>query len=592
MRSPAEIRFRLAQEAGNAWAFCFPPEFPNGEEQPRLAVLPAPEAVAAALRGTPWAQRLVEIAEGILAHRFTLLGYTVDMGRDVHWRRDPIHGVESELSYFRLLPYLDAARVGDHKIIWELNRHQHLVTLAQAWTLTGRAEFRDELACLLESWFGQNPYGRGINWVSALEVAFRALSWIWIDHLAGSSLTPELRSQLRRGLYQSAHHLERNLSIYFSPNTHLLGEALALVALGDYFRELRQGRSWAALGCMHMERQLRVQIRADGTHFEQSTYYHVYALDMLLFYGVLKGGLSKELRERCHAMAEYLWALLGPSGEIPCLGDDDAGRFFHPWGNRRAFGRATLATAAVLLDTKCPWPCEADELSEIAAWWLAPHVVECARLGKSWQGARLFADAGVAVVAQGSEHSVVDTRAFGWARAGHGHAHALAIVHRSGDREILIDPGTYTYVGEPAWRDRFRGTAAHNTVRVDGLDQATPAGPFAWRNLPETGVLAWNADAPSLKAFCRYRGITQTREIHWVAPGKILIVDDLDEPAGGSGPHKVEQFWHLGDAAAADLLHFLPSTEVNTVADAWNSPVYGAKFQRPFFASIEAEHSR
>ncbi len=86
--------------------------------------------------GTPSAERLIEIAEGILAHRFILLGSTVDTGREVRWRRDPIHGVESELSYFRLLPYLDAARVGDHKIIWELNRHQHLVTLAQAWTLT------------------------------------------------------------------------------------------------------------------------------------------------------------------------------------------------------------------------------------------------------------------------------------------------------------------------------------------------------------------------------------------------------------------------------------------------------------------------
>lgn len=539
-------------------------------------MLPAPEAVATALRGTPSAERLIEIAEGILAHRFTLIGYTIDTGRDVHWRRDPIHGVESELPYFRLLPYLDAVRVGDHKIIWELNRHQHLVTLAQAWTLTGRAEFHDELARLLESWFEQNPYGRGINWVSALEVAFRALSWIWIDHLAGSAFVPELQTRLRRGLYQSACHLERNLSVYFSANTHLLGEALALVALGDYFGALEGGKSWAALGRRHVEQQFRVQIRADGSHFEQSTYYHVYALDMLLFYGVLNRGLSREVTEKLHAMADYLWALLGPAGEIPCLGDDDGGRFFHPWGNRRAFGRATLASAAVLLnEPECAWTCEADDLSEFAAWWLGPQVFEGARPGKPWEGARLFKDAGVAVVAHGAEHTVVDTRAFGWAHAGHGHAHALAIVHRSGDREILIDPGTYTYVGEPRWRDRFRGTHAHNTIRVDGLDQAKPAGPFAWRDLPETGVIAWNLDAPSLKAFCRYRGLTHTREIRWIAPGKLLIVDDL---TGDNAAHHVEQFWHLGDEAPRGLLHFFPQAEINEVPDAWNSPVYGVKF--------------
>jgi len=587
MRSPAEIRFRLAQETGNAVAFCFPPKLPPLPASPGIKPFPPPEAVAGALRGTPWAQSLIEIAEGILAHRFPLLGYSIDTGRDVRWRRDPVHNIESEPSYFRLLPYLDASRVGDHKIVWELNRHQHLVTLAQAWTFTGRAEFREELARLLDSWFEQNPYGRGINWASALEVAFRALSWMWIDHLAGGALPADLRTQLRRGLYQSACYLERNLSLYFSPNTHLLGEALALAAVGDYFAALPRGRRWAALGRRVMEQQLRAQIRADGSHFEQSTYYHVYALDMFLFYATLSGGALAEpsgalaeLSNALRKLAEYLWALLGPTGEIPYLGDDDGGRLFHPWGNRRAFGRGTLALAAVLLDEPA-WPCDPNALADMAVWWLGPRVLERARPGwRAFQGARLFANARVAVVAQDGEHSVVDTRAFGWARAGHAHAHALAIVHRSGAREILIDPGTYTYVGEPRWRDRFRGTAAHNTVRVDGLDQATPAGPFAWRDLPETGVLAWNAEAPYLKAFCRYRGVTHTRRIthtrtiRWIAPGRILIVDDLEGPPG---VHLVEQFWHLGDAAARDLLHFPPSAEVSLVPDSWTSPVFGAK---------------
>ncbi len=47
---------------------------------------------------------------------------------------------------------------------------------------------------------------------------------------------------------------------------------------------------------------------------------------------------------------------------------------------------------------------------------------------------------------------------------------------RSVLEEILVDAGTYTYV-EPQWRDWFRATAAHNTVRIDGRDQAVAAGP-------------------------------------------------------------------------------------------------------------------
>src|SRR5204862_2574262 len=126
--------------------------------------------------------------------------------------------------YFRTIPYLDVARAGDHKIIWELNRHQHLVLLDQAHLLTGRADFLSEIEEQLDSWFEANRFQRGINWASALEVAFRSLSWMWVDHLVGARMRPEARRRLREGLYRHALHLETNSSVYFSPNTHLLGE--------------------------------------------------------------------------------------------------------------------------------------------------------------------------------------------------------------------------------------------------------------------------------------------------------------------------------------------------------------------------------
>ena len=67
----------------------------------------------------------------------------------------------------------------------------------------------------------------------------------------------------------------------------------------------------------------------------------------------------------------------------------------------------------------------------------------------------------------------MDAGPFGALHSGHSHSDTLSIIVRSGDEEILIDPGTYTYTGEPEWRDWFRGSSAHNTIRIDGLDQAT-----------------------------------------------------------------------------------------------------------------------
>ena len=89
---------------------------------------------------------------------------------------------------------------------------------------------------------------------------------------------------------------------------------------------------------------------------------------------------------------------------------------------------------------------------------------------------------------------IADTGPFGPGTAGHSHADTLSLVLRrcapnDGQmiEQILIDPGTYTYVADPLWRDRFRGTAAHNTLRIDGLDQAIPRGPFAWQSRPGGG---------------------------------------------------------------------------------------------------------
>src|SRR5262249_50989320 len=150
-----------------------------------------------------------------------------------------------------------ASRVGDHKVIWELNRHQHLVVLAQAFRLTGRREFVEEIEIQLHSWLDSNPYLRGINWASALEVAYRALSWIWVYHLVGVELQPGIRRSTLRGLYWHAKYLENNLSIYFSPNTHLLGEAVALHAIGALFPEWPGAAEWESAGGALVDEQLR-----------------------------------------------------------------------------------------------------------------------------------------------------------------------------------------------------------------------------------------------------------------------------------------------------------------------------------------------
>ena len=574
LRTSREIAFRLKQEATNLFLYLRPPRvrLPAGFT-PRLR-LPDPKEIAGKLRDSAFASEVIAVAEQVRRHRFPIFGLTIDAGPNIHWRRDDTSGIETGLEYFRKIPYLNASRAGDHKTIWELNRHQHLVILAQAWLFTGDRTNLDEIQAQLTSWLKENPYLRGINWASALEVAFRALSWIWIYHLAGAEMPEEFRIEWLKQLYNHGVHLEHNLSFYFSPNTHLLGEALALHAVGLFFEGLPKAARWEQFGGRVMREQMERQARADGSHFEQSTYYHCYAVDMFLFHAILAKP-DRSYMEKLEQMAAYLHAVLGPSRTMPLIGDDDGGRLFHPYGGRERFGRATIATASIVLDHH-DWQWDLSDVHPQAAWWLGAGALQPRVREGKWES-RLFSDAGVAVMMARDTRVIVDAGPFGPWGAGHSHADTLSIVVRSGDEEILIDPGTFTYVGDAKWRNWFRGTGAHNTVRVDGLDQATAVGPFRWHDQPVVTILNWktNAQRDLIEAECRYSGFMHRRTVEFQKPHTILISDEIDGPPG---EHTIEQLWHLGSEEARKRLVLPEGAEM---LESWRSTAFGEKHPGP-----------
>ena len=530
MRSYREIKFRLRQELTNLRLLAHPPRLPQALPPPILAPLPAILV--------PDADEIARLAEEIRHHQLPLFDRRLDFSSPIPWRRDAISGLETPKKYFRRIPYLDSKKAGDHKIIWELNRHQHIVVLAQA----GDEASWQELLSELDTWLDQNPFQRGINWVSALEVAFRALSWIQIYQIAGNRMQPEFRRRFLEALYRHGCHIHANLSIYFSPNTHLLGEAVVLHALGTLFPDFPEARSWVESGREWVRHEYGRQVRPDGSHFEQSSYYHVYALDMFLFHAQLAGASEKD-RAILGRMASFLEALLGPNGELPFLGDDDGGRLFHPYGPRSLFGRDTLHAANAFLGR-----------------------------ATGERESRLFEDAGIAVMESGDRHILIDAGPFGPGSAGHSHSDTLNIVVRSGREWLLIDPGTFTYIGDPEWRALFRGTSSHNSVRVAGRDQAIQAGPFRWTNPPRVRVLEWSTSSArdTLVAECEYFGFIHRRRVVFEKPSRVVVTDDITGPPG---QHALEQFWHLGSTGAIRHL----AVEGGVVREAWRSDCFGSK---------------
>ena len=584
--------------------------FPAGEGRGRATLLrqSLPDEASA----------ILSEASDICGHRFRLLGYeNLDFGHEIDWHFDPVHKKRASNKPWFKIRFLEFSEVGDHKIIWELNRHQHLVTLAKAWLFSGDETYVRELISQWDHWQQANPYPLGINWGSSLEVALRSLSWMWVDHLLADC--PSLPSDFRRGLWQAlalhGRHIERFLSTYFSPNTHLLGEAVALFYLGTLYPQIPGASRWQQTGWNIIIHEAERQVRPDGVYFEQALYYHVYALDFLLYARLLAtrngAAIPANLDHVIHKMLDVLQAL-SQAGPPANFGDSDAGRVFNPRRNRPQHMTDPLAIGALLYGRN---DLAAACLTEESIWLFGQQAIAqlpfAPRLliQRSSQG---FTSGGVYVLTSAEpvvQQMTIDAGPQGAGRCGHGHADALSICLTMDGRNWLIDPGMDCYISEnPADRNLLRGTEAHNTLRVDGLDQAAPEGPFAWTSIPATQVEYWITGqsfgffSGSHDGYARLQDpVTHRRfvlRLNVNHDTSFWLIRDL---VLGRQEHDLQVVWHLApDLAVAEPLRrlFIASPKTinghgtgfslaiavptdrrwkTEIASGWNSPAYGRK---------------
>lgn len=506
-------------------------------------------------------EQILVRAENICAHHFDLLGYKdLDYGAEIDWHCDIVHGKHAPRRPWFKIRYLDFEEVGDSKVTWELNRHQHFVTLAKAFQLTGEARFAREIFVQWKHWHQQNPYPIGLNWASSLEVALRTLSWIWTFFLLrGSELfTPGMRAEWLAALALNARHIENYLSTYFSPNTHLLGEVLALFSVGVLFPRFGSAARWRRRGWDILGQECARQVRGDGFYFEQSTYYHVYALDMFLHARILAElnavPVSANFDATLQRMLDAL-LLLGRGGVAPNFGDDDGGRLFAPERNRAEHMLDPLATGAILYQ-RGDFKYLAGNPREETLWLLGRNGLarwDALSLTQPAGASIGLPDAGFYMLAdeEGGRQLVIDAGPLGSASGGHGHADALSIVLVSKGRSLLIDTGTSAYVDPSGERARLRGTAAHNTLQIDALDQAPSAGPFAWKSQPRVVVEKWITGREFNLFGATHDGYAPLMHQRWVfhRKGCFWLVRDLVE---GEGRHRLNISWHLGSSLLPD----------------------------------------
>lgn len=521
----------------------------------------------------------VRAADRLLAGRMTIFDREYAFNGVPDWNRDPKTGRQAPLVFGKTLDYRSAEIVGDIKYLWEPNRHLHLVTLAQAYRLTGERQYVTGLRQLLESWLEQCPYLLGPNWTSSLELGIRLINWSVIWQLLGgaeSALFDDVpgrgfRHRWLNSIYQHMHFIAGHRSRFSSANNHLIGELAGLYIAATTWPYWRRTSNWRLRAHKLLVTEALRQNAADGVNREQAIAYQQFVFDFLLL-AALAGRRSgdefpPEYWLRLEQMLEFIAALMDTAGNVPMIGDADDGFVVSLSGDQHVDPfRSLLATGAALF-RRGDFKAKASAFDDKSRWLLGNDGEErFSQLPSEAPTQRLrrqFPHGGYYILGGDLETTtevriVADAGPLGWqAIAAHGHADALAFTLTVGGIPFLIDPGTYAYHTEREWRHYFRSTAAHNTLRVDGMDQSVSGGNFMWVKHGNARCEQWRTTDVQDVFVGVHDGyqrlpdpVRHQRKLVYDKSARRLDIVDTVECAAA---HQAERCWHFADDVAVAM---------------------------------------
>ncbi|MFF2514745.1 alginate lyase family protein [Streptomyces sp. NPDC058086] len=557
---PQEVAGRVGDAVRRRRWRSAPPDCPSVTGARFTAVLPAGTIAAMAPDA---AKRLVAEADRLMDGHAEFFGVDRDDLADPDWSYDPKTGRRAPQGYAFDVPYRDEDAVGDIKQIWEPSRHQYLTQLAAAYAITGNERYAERVAEHLRSWWAANPPLRGVHWVSGIELGIRLLSWVWIRRLLdGWPGAAGLFEDNPVALNQIWHH-QRWLAAFpsrgSSANNHIIAEAAGQFAAACAFDWFPSSERWRADALRSLDRHLRSNTYLSGLNRELATEYHGLVLELGLA-AVAEADAAgvqvpASVRLVLLRMTDALAAVVDNRLRPPRQGDADDGHGLIVDGAGTDRWGSLLATGDAVFGGLDWWPTVTgtDVRTPLLAALIKPTELSVTRPASR---PAHFADAGMTILrgpeeiwcrCDGGPHGFLSI-------AAHAHADALSVEVRHDGVDVLADPGTYCYHGQPEWRRYFRSTLGHNTLQLDGGDQSASGGPFLWTRHAQSRVLVADTSGEGVARWSAehdgYQGSVHRRRVELTARSQELrVVDEV------SGPRRtVNLAFHLGPAITADLV--------------------------------------
>jgi hypothetical protein len=510
---------------------------------------------------------VVRSADGLLRGEWEVLGVLRTDLVKPDWFYDPVTGHRSTPDRYAFrIDHRSEAQIGNAKQVWEISRLQHLTVLATAWFLTGEEQYAGRVADHLRSWWRENPFLSGVHWTNGIELGVRLISLAWIrrllDDWPGVADLFENDALALQQIRWHQQYLAAFRSRGSSANNHVIAEAAGQLVASCAFPWFPESERWRRTSARLLEQELIRNTFPSGIGRELASDYQCFVAE-LGFMAAVEAEVSGHplgpvVWERLCATADSAAALVDARLRPPRQGDSDEGRGLLLDAPPPNHWPSVLALADALVGRREWWPrVPADAGSSIVG---ALAGTRRPLEGRPVQRPSRFADAGTTLLRTHGENEIwcrCDGGPHGYLSiAAHAHADALSVEVRYAGVDILADPGTYCYHGEPEWRSYFRSTLAHNTVELGGRNQSTDGGPFMWVRqadarevevIDDGDIARWTAehdgyaslDPPALHR----RSVLLDR-----ASRSIDIIDEIE-----GGRHDVRLAFHFGPEVQVKL---------------------------------------
>lgn len=484
-------------------------------------------------------KEILSSAEQIVRHEFVFLGSSVVKLEPIDWHIDFKSGNRWEKMYYMDITHIPGA---DIKVPWELSRCQHLLWLGEAYLLTGDDKFAQEVIDEINWWIDDNPLMYSVNWKCAMDVAFRAVNWLYSLNMINSykNFDDKFSRKVEKSLWQHGFYIYNNLELAIPDNNnHYTSNLVGLLYLGELFANANEGRKWKKFAKKELKKETLKQVLPTGVHYERSISYHRLMTEMLSYpiYMLKRLGedVSQEVTERISSMFSYVSNYTKPNGMAPLIADNDDGRFL-PF-LRRDFRRH-------------------DYLNDIQSVENCFVTMGMNNLfSRLICGTKIYEDAGVGIVRKGNNYLFVNNGGYSkrpmedQIKIGtHTHNDLLSFELSLEGDDIIVDPGTYLYTSSRKDRDEFRSTVKHNTVVVDGEEQNGFVNTFMQTRNVRIGELRKNEVGEIVGQYQTIKGRLQHRRSYLLTEDGLAIIDTLKKQGD---QHHAMLYYHFAEGVHA-----------------------------------------